>query len=251
MSATVGYVIHRPEWTDSRIADVLRADGHCVEFSCPAAGDPLPDLEQVDAIVVGGGPVAVYEADRHPFLAEEIAWARRAVDSELPYLGMCLGSQILAAAFGRTSVGRTDRAVEFGFHTIEITGAGRSVLDGLTSVYSMHEEQVDEIPDGAELLARSEAFDIQAFRLGPHAVGVQFHPDCREIDVPWWWRDADRYRGRPGAQCLDDQVRDARRHDAEIQSWTERFVSLWIAGDLPTADAAAGSTIRTGSSVAG
>ncbi|MEM9040968.1 MAG: gamma-glutamyl-gamma-aminobutyrate hydrolase family protein [Actinomycetota bacterium] len=250
MSATVGYVIHRPEWTESRIADVLRSDGHRVEFSCPAAGDPLPDLAQVDAVVVGGGPVAVYEADHHPFLAEEISWARRAVECERPFLGMCLGSQILAAAFGRTSIGRADRAVEFGFHTIEITGAGHGLLAGLSSVYSMHEEQVDEIPDGAELLATSETFDVQAFRLGRCAVGVQFHPDCREVDVPSWWRDADRYRGRPGAQRLADQVRDARRHDAAIQSWTERFVRRWITGDLPTARATA-STIRTDSSADG
>ena len=222
-------IIHNPAWTESRIVDLLTEAGHEVEHCCPAAGDDLPAVGDHDAVFVNGGSVSVWEADEHPFMQREIEFVREVVDAEIPYAGFCLGSQILAAAFGETSETRDDGQVEYGFFPIEPTEAGRDLFDGIDHVFQVHEEASVAVPDGGELLASSDLFDVQAYRFR-HAYGLQFHPDAREHDVPGWWDDnIERYGGRPGAQSLDEQIAEAARHEAAIDRFTRRFLTTALA----------------------
>ncbi len=222
-------IIHNPAWTSSRIVDLLTEAGHQVEHCCPAAGDDLPAVGDHDAVVVNGGPVRVWKADQHPFMQREIDFVRDVVDAGIPYIGLCLGSQILAAAFGVTSSTRPDLQVEYGFWPIEPTEAGRELLAGLDCVFQVHEETSVAVPDGGELLASSELFDVQAFRFR-HAYGLQFHIDARERDVPEWWEDnVELYGGRPGAQTLDEQLASAAQYEASIDRFTRRFLNTALA----------------------
>lgn len=218
-------VIHDPTWTDSRIIDLLTEAGHVVQHCCPASGHELPEVGAHDAVVVNGGPVSVWQADEHPFMRREIDFVRAVVDAGVPFVGLCLGSQILAAAYGVTSAARPDGRVEYGFWPIEPTEAGRALFAGLDHVFQVHEEASVSVPSGGELLASSALFEVQAFRLR-HAYGVQFHPDARQHDVAAWWDDnAATYGGRPGAQPLDHQIADAARHEAAIDRFTRRLLT--------------------------
>ena len=131
------------------------------------------------AIILLGGPMGVYEADRYPHLREEIALAADALRLGVPILGICLGAQILAAAAGA----RVYRgpAQEIGWFPVTLTAAGRAdpivgVLPGEAMVFHWHGDTF-EPPPGATLLASSRLYEQQAFRLAPRAWGVQFHPE--------------------------------------------------------------------------
>ena len=218
-------IIHDPAWTESRIVDLVTEAGHRVEHCCHAAGDPLPAVGDHDAVVVNGGPISVWRAHEHPFMQREIDFAGAIVEAGIPFVGICLGSQILAAAHGVTSATRSDGVVEYGFHPIRSTPAGRHLFVDLDHVFQVHEEATVAVPDGGELLATGDHFEVQAFRLG-HAYGVQFHPDARQGDIAAWWEDnAATYARRPGAQPLDQQLADADRHEAAIDRWARRFLT--------------------------
>ena len=222
-------IIHNPAWTESRIVDLLTEAGHEVEHCCPAVGDDLPPVGAHDAVVVNGGSVSVWEADDHPFMRREIDFVREVVEAEVPFTGFCLGSQILAAAFGVTSAARPDRKVEYGFWPIEPTGAGRELFDGLDHAFQVHEEASVAVPDGGVLLASSDVFEVQAYRFR-HAYGLQFHLDARQHDIPSWWDDnVARYAGRRGAQPLDEQIADADRYEAAIDRFARRFLTTALA----------------------
>lgn len=227
--ARVLYLVHNPTWTNSRIIDVLRAQGHEVTVRCPPAGDSLPDrASEFDGIVVSGHHWSVDEGHLHPSVDAEIALARAAVVEGVPYLGICFGAQALAAAFGCPVGGRDDGLAEYGFYPLRATAAGAELFDGLTHVFQSHYQACLSVPHGGVLLASSEAFDVQAFRLGPAAYGVQFHPDARLDMIEGWWPDNEYLHHRPGIQPLAAQLDAAVRHEAEIQHWVERFLEQWL-----------------------
>jgi GMP synthase (glutamine-hydrolysing) len=147
---------------------------------------PLPAPEAVRGAVFMGGPMSVNDAARHPQLAEEIEWLRGAVAAELPLLGVCLGSQLLARALGADVA--PGPAQEIGFAPIEVLDAGDPLIAPLApsaEVLHWHGEAF-ELPAGATALARSAATAVQAFRAGPHAWGLLFHAEGDAALVERW-----------------------------------------------------------------
>lgn len=180
------------------------------------AGDPVPCAAgEAAGIVLMGGPMGVYESDRHPHLKDEIALAADALKRGLPILGICLGSQILAAAAGaRVHEGPVK---EIGWFPVTLSAAGR--VDPLlgafppeTVFFHWHGDTFD-LPRGAVLLASSGLYPHQAFRLGARAWGVQFHPEVTPEMV-------DRFVAAGGAESAafggaegGERMRaEARRH---------------------------------------
>jgi GMP synthase-like glutamine amidotransferase len=160
-------------------------------------GDPIPvDLAVYDALVVMGGPMDVWEIDQHPWLTGELAAIHHfVVDLGRPYLGVCLGHQLLAAALGG-EVGPA-QASEVGSTTVHLTGAARAdaLFRGLASpltVFEWHSAEVLRLPRDAVALARTELCAVQAFRWGQHAYGIQFHPEIDE-QSPSEWRTIPAY----------------------------------------------------------
>lgn len=221
-------IVHRREWADSRLLDFVHMRGETVEVVCPSEGDPLPSLDDVDAVMIGGGDVSVWRAGDHPWMQAEIDLARQCALSGTPYLGICLGAQILAAAFGSTSLAREDKACEFGFYPVVPTRAGRDLFDGVEAAYQAHFEGLDRLPPEAELLASTELFEFQAFSIGDHAYGVQFHPDVRVMHIEQWWNDNAHLQGQPNAHDLENQLADAERFEPSMNKLAGSLVDAWL-----------------------
>src|SRR5882672_10222144 len=144
------------------------------------AGDPVPS--EADALVVLGGGMGAYEQDRLPHLADEIRLLRWCLEKERPVLGICLGSQLLAAAAG-AEVAKAE-SKEIGFYRVRLTPQARD--DELFSAappnfvaFHWHGDAFT-LPSGAIPLASSTLTPLQAFRCGSRAWGVQFHLEVDE-----------------------------------------------------------------------
>jgi GMP synthase (glutamine-hydrolysing) len=165
------------------IANALRDYGvHHRVLDIPR-GDPLPkDIRGVGGVIVLGGPMAVYESDRYPFLQTETAFVEKMIAAGRPALGVCLGAQLIAQILGARVFPGDHR--EVGWAPIEITPDGQDdpllvgVADSLT-VFHLHGDTY-ELPPDATHLARSPRYEQQAFRWGDTVYGFQFHLEFTE-----------------------------------------------------------------------
>ncbi len=154
----------------------------------PFRGEALPAIGNYDALVVLGGEQSAIDDDLHPYLPHLAALMRSAAEADKAVLGICLGSQILARAFGSTNLLGQTR--EFGWHAIQRTAAGAadpvlsSVQDGFP-IFQWHSDTFT-LPDDAVHLATNPAVANQAFRIGRAAYGTQFHFEASRIVVEEW-----------------------------------------------------------------
>lgn len=153
-------------------------------------GDTFPSLEGYSAMWVMGGPMNVGDTQDYPWLVEEKQLIRDAIQThKLPYMGVCLGAQLLADALdGQVS---KMNAPEVGLLTIELTEAGQSNLlfTGLPntcSVLQWHGQEVVQLPPGGTILASSPQCRVQAFAANGSAFGLQFHSEVIEETVEDW-----------------------------------------------------------------
>jgi GMP synthase (glutamine-hydrolysing) len=204
----VRILLHAEAETPGLIADVLDRRGIEMETVRGYAGEPVPTaMDGHDALVVMGGPMGVYEQDRLPFLRDEIDLIRDALRARKPVLGVCLGSELLAAALGaKVAPARK----EIGWYPVTLTDAAADDplwrgVDRSIGVFHWHGDAF-ELPPGAVSLASSEATPCQAFRHGRAAYGFLFHMEMDERMVGDMVRD------------FGDELREARADAGRILS---------------------------------
>lgn len=176
---------------------VVAADGQLDEWTLAERPEPPADPLGYDAVLVLGGAMNVDEGERHGWIGEEEALLRELVAHEVPLLGLCLGSQLLAAAAGAQP--RRASHPEIGWHQVEVTteGADDPLLGPLGPSFEAFQWHSYEfpLPAGAVPLARSEVC-LQACRLDERAWALQFHPEVSAADARHW---IDDYRADPDA----------------------------------------------------
>ena len=170
--------------------DLLRADGIAWDAVALDAGERIPDLAGYAALLAMGGPMDVWEEELHPWLRAEKAAIREAVaERGMPYLGICLGHQLLADALGGEV--RPAARPEIGVFEVALNEQGQRhpLFDGLpaqASYLQWHAAEVVRAPAGAAVLARSSDCAVQAVAVGERAFGLQFHAEVDAATLAEW-----------------------------------------------------------------
>ena len=180
----------------ARLGEWLAAAGAELDVRNAEAGDPLPDrLTGYAGLVVLGGGMNAYDDAKAPWLPAVRGLLAGAVRAELPTLGVCLGGQLLAVATG----GRV-RQAELGEYGAQLVAKRQATatdpllreLPITPDVLQWHVDEVAQLPPGAVLLASSPGCEVQAFRVGRLAWGIQFHIETTpEIVRAWAATDAE------------------------------------------------------------
>jgi GMP synthase (glutamine-hydrolysing) len=177
------------------IGDFFEQKGFRVKIVELGSGERLPeDLSSMQAVVMLGGPMNVYEEKDYPFLKEENTFIKKILKAEIPFLGICLGAQLLAKAKGAAVTKASSK--EMGWHDIDLTDGARKdpLFRGIArrkiNVFQWHGDRFD-VPGGGILLAESEICP-QAFKAGKNAYGMQFHFEVTPYMVEEWLLDFQR-----------------------------------------------------------
>lgn len=235
-------IVHQRMSDPGRVGELLMARGLRLDVRCPQMGHSLPCcLDDYALVAVFGGPMSAND-DHLPGIRAELDWIPTALDAQLPYLGICLGGQMLARVLGAKVAPHPDGHVEMGYHPIRPTDAGRSYFDGPLTVYQFHREGFD-VPCGGTLLAEGDSFANQCFRYGDRAYGVQFHPEVTLDMKQRWSAYATTRLGTPGVQPAEMHIEGHGLHDPSLDAWIRRFLDKFLAiprpGCAPAAPAAA------------
>lgn len=200
----------------------------------PALGaDGLPEtLEGFDGLVLLGGGLMPDDYERAPWLRAERRLTEQAIADDLPTLGICLGAQVIADVAGGEVRARTGPK-ERGATPIHATTAGRrdallsafwaGSATGTAPMIENHEDMITRLPESAVLLASSDAVENQAFVIGAHVRGVQFHPEASAADLANWDDAALRGEGRD----LAELIAAAQAVDGENTAASRRLIDAF------------------------
>ncbi|HEV2999251.1 MAG TPA: type 1 glutamine amidotransferase [Solirubrobacteraceae bacterium] len=195
----------------------LRAAGLELVERDLGTGDPLPALDEVDAILSYGGAQSATALADDPVLTAEAELLRDAVDAGVPVFGICLGAQLLAASLGAEV--RRARRRTVAWHELEPTAeaAGDPIVGALPRpVRGLHwNEDVFELPEGAVELLGPRREGVEAFRFGECAWGVQFHPEVDGDVLEGWYATYGEWLAEAGVSEQQARADDARHLPAQ------------------------------------
>jgi len=222
-------VVHQETSTPGRVGNALRARGFELDIRRPPLGHDLPKtLEDHYGACVFGGPMSAN--DEHDYIRREIDWINVPLKENKPFLGICLGAQMMVRTLGGRVSPHPEEHVEIGYYPIRPTQAGQTLGDWPSHVYQWHREGFD-LPSQATLLAQGEVFENQAFSIGDKAYGLQFHPELTLAMMHRWTvRGAHRFVLK-GAQDRTQHFQARQMHDRPLHDWLNRFLDHWTALD--------------------
>ena len=231
-------VLHQELSTAGRVGHYLAARGLPLDIRRPRFGDPLPDtLAEHAGAVVFGGPQSANDAD--DFVRREIDWIAVPLKEKKPFLGICLGAQMLAKHLGARVAVHPEGKAEVGYYPIRVTESARAVCEIWPDyVYQWHREGF-ELPLGAELLAEGDIFRVQALRYGPAAYGIQFHAEVTHAMMCRWTTRGHARMELPGAKQRAAHFAERPVYDPAIRTWLATFLDRWVEGGTVGASVAA------------
>lgn len=227
MNHKVLMIVHQKTSVFGRIGSELEQRGYHLERCCPPEGDPLPPhLDNFVGTVIFGGPQSAND-DHLEGIRKELDWIPIALDSKKPFLGICLGAQMLAKVLGGKVALHPDGRVEIGYIAIQSTPQGRSLFPESIHVYQWHKEGA-EVPQSAVLLAEGTHFRNQAFSYEENAYGIQFHPELTMEQMErWMTKGAERLK-LLGAQQPEEQRVGFQKYDKYVLAWMDNFFDHWL-----------------------
>lgn len=143
-------IIHQPTSDPGRVGQILRANGYMLDVRCPSVQEELPTtMDSHDGAVVFGGPMSANDSETLPFIRAELDWIPVALESGKPFLGICLGAQLLARVLGAAIAPHPDGLTEIGYFPIVSKEAGRDYFNEPLNVYHWHSEGFKLPKDGS------------------------------------------------------------------------------------------------------
>lgn len=230
MKKRIVIVLHQETSTPGRVGMKLIQKGYELDIRKPSLGEALPDnIEEYAGAVIFGGPMSANDDSEHQYIRTEIDWIAKPLAAGVPFLGICLGGQMLARQLGGKVFGFPDDHAEIGYYNISPTADGDAFGPWPQMVYQWHREGF-ELVDGAVCLATSDGkFPHQAFRYGDTAFAIQFHPEVTQKMMNRWLVKAEARLVLPGARPRESHFNDRFVHDPSVDCWLDRFLDNWLA----------------------
>ncbi|SMC25472.1 GMP synthase (glutamine-hydrolysing) [Andreprevotia lacus DSM 23236] len=218
------------------LAAPLQAAGYAIRYLEAGIDDPaqLDGADDRDLLVVLGGPIGAYETDSYPWLHAEIAAIGRWLRAGRPTLGICLGSQLMAAALGARVYPGHEK--EIGWYPLTATAAGAAA--GIAALTTPHTTMLHwhgdtfDLPEGATLLASSAAYPHQVYSWGERALAFQCHPEFDAQRQEQWMIG---HAGELAGQGIDLAGLRALgvEHGAQLKRQTQVWLAQWLAQLTP------------------
>jgi GMP synthase (glutamine-hydrolysing) len=219
-------VLHQEHSTPGRVGNALRQLGYPLDVRRPRFDDPLPEtMAEYAASIIFGGPMSAN--DDTDFIRREIEWIAVPLKENKPFLGICLGAQMLAHHLGARVFRHPEGHAEIGYYPIRPTAAGLDLVPQWPEcVYQWHREGFD-LPSGAELLAEGDTFEIQAIRYS-RSYALQFHPDVTHAMMHRWTTTGHERMQLPGAKPRETHFADRAVYDYSARAWLSVFLERWM-----------------------
>ena len=143
----------------------------------------LPEIEDIDLLVVIGGPMSVNDEQEHPWLVKEKKFIRNTIEAGKPVLGICLGAQLIANSMGGKVFPNSAKEIGwFPVSAVEYESTSVFQFPQETEVFHWHGETFS-LPKGAVQIAQSKGCDNQAFQIGSNVIGLQFHLETTPLSA--------------------------------------------------------------------
>ena len=218
-------VVHQKRSSTGDVGLKLRNRGYKLDIRRPVLGEKLPDTmnEHDMAVIYGGPPSANDDTD---YIKYEINWISNVLRDDKPFLGICLGAQMLAKNLGGEIKRSDDRSIEVGFYDLKPTGCGHQIFKHQKTFFQWHREGF-RTPTDCEVLAEGEMFRENAFRYGK-AYGIQFHPEVNFKMHSMWLHYAGYMTKERGAQERYHQMNLRQKHAKKISMWLDTFIDNYL-----------------------
>lgn len=203
---------HTPTEGPAVLGEVLQSQGHRLRTVRLYADDPVPaDLDDVDGILSMGGPMNVDQADRYPWIEQEMRYLKAAHGAKVPIVGVCLGAQLIGAALGGQVAAMAKPEIGWGPINLAFPGTTDTLMAGMgwqTVQFHLHGQEVSKLPPDATPLAGSKQCKNQAFRVGLTTYAFQYHFEWNEKDIEVVMKDPFIPQSGFSAQQILHEARD-------------------------------------------
>lgn len=233
-------VLHQEQSTPGRVGRLLQLRGHALDIRKPRFGDALPTTMAGHAgAVIFGGPMSANDPD--DFVKAEIDWIGTCLKEDAPFLGICLGAQMLTRHLGGRVDPHAEGRAEVGYYALDVTehGLSHATEAGFSwpsTVYQWHREGF-ECPTGAHCLATGGDFPVQAIRAESRCYGIQFHPEVTPAMMYRWGVRGHERTLMPGAQLGHTHLSGWYQYDPPIRAWLDGFLDHWLREPAETSPA--------------
>ncbi len=228
MSRKIILIDHEVGQRDDRASARLAEWGFDLHWACPAKGEALPDpKDESAAVIVYGGAESANDDMEKPYIRSEMDWIEAWLETGKPFLGICLGAQLMARVLGGKVEMHPEGLFEIGYVPVEVAPGVNGFLDGVSHVYHWHKEGF-EIPATATAMACGPVFPNQAFLYNENVYGLQFHPEVTIPVMTRWMDKAAHMLDNPNAHPRARQEADAARYDTPLSAWLDGFLKDWL-----------------------
>lgn len=218
-------VVHQKRSSTGDVGLKLRNRGYKLDIRRPVLGEKLPNtMDEHDMAVIYGGPPSAN--DDTDYIKYEINWISNVLRDDKPFLGICLGAQMLAKNLGGEIKRSDDRSIEVGFYDLKPTGCGHQIFKHQKTFFQWHREGF-HTPTDCEVLAEGDMFRENAFRYGK-AYGIQFHPEVNFKMHSMWLHYAGYMTKERGAQERYHQMNLRQKHAKKISMWLDTFIDNYL-----------------------